>query len=107
MEVYVDDLLTKSKKVEHHVADLARTFNTLCSYNMKLNPEKCAFGVVVGKFLGFLVNERGIEANPDKIKALMEMRPPANLKEIQRLTEKMASLNRFVSKATDRCYPFF
>ena len=74
---------------------------------MKLNPEKCAFGVAAGKFLGFLVIERGIKANPDKIKALVEMTPPVNLKEIRRLTEKMAALSRFVSKATDRCHPFF
>ena len=79
MEVYVDDLLTKSRKVEDHNVDLAKTFKTLRHYNMKLNPEKCAFGVATGKFLGFLVTERGIEANPDKIKALVEMRPPANL----------------------------
>ena len=107
MEVYVDDLLTKSLKAEDHIADLEKTFQTLREYNMKLNPTKCVFGVAAGKFLGFMVTERGIEVNPDKIRALTEMKSPRNLKEIQKLTGKIASLNRFVSKATDRCLPFF
>ena len=107
MEVYVDNLLTKSLKAENHIVDLVKTFQMLRQYHMKLNPMKCVFGVAAGKFLGFMVNERGIEANPDKIKALIEMKSPRNLKEIQKLTGKIASLNRFVSKATDRCLPFF
>ena len=107
IEVYVDDLLTKSTKAEDHIANLTKTFNTLRAYKMKLNLAKCAFGVITGKFLGFLVTERGIEANPDKIWALMEMKPLTNLKEIQRLTGRMTALSRFVSKATDHCYPFF
>ena len=74
---------------------------------MKLNPTKCSFGVDAGKFLGFLATEQGIEANSDKIKALVEMKPPTNLKEMQRLTGKMVALSHFVSKATDRCHPFF
>ena len=65
--------------------DLRETFDTLCSYNMKLNPGKCAFGVIVGKFLGFMVSQRGIEANLDKIRAIMEMTPPRNMKEVQSL----------------------
>ena len=74
---------------------------------MKLNPEKCAFGVTVGKFLGFMVSRRGIEANPDKIRAIMEMTPPRNVKEVQSLNGKIAALNRFVSRATNKCLPFF
>ena len=62
--------------------DLRETFDTLHSYNMKLNPEKCAFGVTVGKFLGFMVSQRGIEANLDKVQAVMEMAPPRNVKEV-------------------------
>ena len=74
---------------------------------MKLNPAKCAFGVSAGKFLGFIVNSRGIETNPDKIKAVLDMLPPSNIKDIQRLTERIVALSRFVSRASDKCQPFF
>ena len=74
---------------------------------MKLNPTKCAFGVSVGKFLGFIVNSRGIKANPDKIKVVLDMQPPLNTKEIQRLTRRIAALSRFVSRFSDKCRPFF
>ena len=87
--------------------DLKETFDTLCSYNMKLNPGKCVFEVTAGKFLGFMVSQRGIEVNPDKIRAIMEMKPPRNVKEVQSLNGKVAALNRFVSRATDKCLPFF
>ena len=87
--------------------DPRETFDTLRSYNMKLNPGKCAFGVTMGKFLGFMVSQRGIEANPDKIRAIMEMTPPRNVKEVQSLNGKVAELNRFVLRATDKCLPFF
>ena len=74
---------------------------------MKLNPAKCAFGVSAEKFLGFIVNNRGIEANPDKIKVVLNMLPPSNIKEVQRLTGRIATLSRFLSKASDKCQPFF
>ena len=80
--MYVDDMLVKSRREEDHLEDLRETFDTLHSYNMKLNPEKCAFGVTVGKFLGFMVSQRGIEANLDKVQAVMEMAPPRNVKEV-------------------------
>ena len=63
VQVYVDDMLVKSRREDNHLEDLKETFDILCSYNMKLNPSKCAFGVMVGKFLGFMVSQRGIEAN--------------------------------------------
>ena len=107
VQVYVDDMLVKSRREEDHLKDLKETFDTLRSYNMKLNPGKCAFGVMAGKFLGFMVSQRGIEANPDKIQAIMEMKPPKNVKEVQSLNGKVAALNRFVSRATDKCLPFF
>ena len=65
--IYVDDMLVKSRKEDDHLKDLKETFNTLCSYNMKLNPSKCAFGMTAGKFLGFMMSRRGIEAKPDKL----------------------------------------
>ena len=74
---------------------------------MKLNPSKCAFGVSFGKFLGFMVSQRGIEANPDKIQAILDMERPKNIKEVQSLTGRVTALNRFVSKAIDKCLPFF
>ena len=107
VQVYVDDMLVKSRSEEDHLDDLRETFDTLRSYNMKLNPSKCAFGVTVGKFLWFMVSQRGIEINPDKIRAIIEMTPPRNVKEVQSLNGKVAVLNRFVSRATDRCLPFF
>ena len=74
---------------------------------MKLNPSKCVFGVSLGKFLRFMVSQRGIEANPEKVKAILEMSSPKTVKEVQSLTGRVAALNRFVSKATDKCLRFF
>ena len=74
---------------------------------MKLNPSKCAFRVSSGKFLGFMVSHRGIEANPNKIQAILNMKSPRNIKEVQSLIGRVAALNRFVSKATNKCLPFF
>ena len=107
VQVYMDNMLVKSRREEDHLKDLKETFDTLRSYNMKLNPGKCTFGVTVGKFLGFMVSQGGIETNPDKIWAIMEMKPPKNVKEVQSLNGKVAALNRFVSRATDKCLPFF
>ena len=107
MEVYIDDMLVKSVKAKLHVAHLAESFQVLKNYNMNLNPTKCAFGVSAGKFLGFMVNSRGIEANPDKIKVVLDMHPPLNTKEIQGLTGRIATLSRFVSRSSDKCRPIF
>lgn len=107
MEVYVDDMLVKSLMAKKHIEHLAEAFKTLRRYHMRLNPLKCAFGVASGKFLGYIVNQRGIEANPEKIKALIEMRSPQKPKEVQRLTGRLAALNRFISMATEKCLPFF
>ena len=74
---------------------------------MKVNSNKCAFRVIAGKFLGFMVSQIGIEVNPDKVWAIMELTPPKNIKEVQSLNGKVATLNRFVLKATDKCLPFF
>ena len=82
IEVYVDDMLVKSLDEGKHLDDLQETYDTLRRYNMKLNPSKCTFGVVSGKFLGFMVSHRGIEANPKKIKAILDMKPPWNIKEV-------------------------
>ena len=107
MEVYIDDMLVKSTKSDLHIAHLSEAFQILRNYNMKLNPAKCAFGVSAGKFLGFIVNHRGIEVNPDKIRAVLDMPSPSRIKEVQRLTWRIAALSRFVSRVSDKCQPFF
>ncbi|KAL5759725.1 hypothetical protein ACOSQ2_018563 [Xanthoceras sorbifolium] len=107
IEVYVDDMLTKSLEVDNHRADLEETFTTLRRYNMRLNPKKCVFGVTSGKFLCFMVHQRSVEANPDKIKAIQELRSPRTIKEIQGLTGHVIALSRFVFRLTDRFLPFF
>ena len=107
VEVYVDDMLVKSLDEEKHLDDLQETFVTLRQYNMKLNPRKCAFGVSSGKFLRFMISHRRIKANLDKIQVILDMKPPQSIKEVQSLIDRVAALNRFVSKATDKCLPFF
>ena len=82
VEVYIDDMLVKSQDEGKHLDNLQETFVTLRQYNMRLNPSKCAFGVSSGKFLGFMVSHRGIEANPNKIQVILNMEPPRNIKEV-------------------------
>lgn len=107
MEVYVDDMLVKSHVTSDHIAYLAEMFGILRKYRMKLNPLKCSFGVSLGNFLGYMVNQRGIEINPEKIKALLNMKSPTNRKQVQSLNGRIAALSRFISRATDCCLPFF
>ncbi|KAM1590462.1 hypothetical protein EV1_034167 [Malus domestica] len=107
MEVYVDDMLVKSKHANQHITNQSKTFTILKRNRMRLNPNKCAFGVGSGKFLGFMISQLGIEANPEKIKAIIDMKEPVTSKDIQSPTGKVAALTRFISKATDRCALFF
>ena len=106
MEVYIDDMLVKSIISELHIAHLSEAFQILREYNMKLNPAKCAFGVSTEKFLGFIVNNRRIEVNPDKIKVVLDMPSPSGIKEVQFLIGRITALSRFVSRASDKCQPF-
>ncbi|XP_056694879.1 uncharacterized protein [Spinacia oleracea] len=107
IEVYVDDSIVKSRLASDHIDDLRETFETLRKFRMKLNPKKCVFGVRSGKFLGFLVSERGIDANPDKVEAIMNLPEPGCIKDVQKLTGRMAALTRFISKSADKSLPFF
>ncbi|RVW48157.1 Retrovirus-related Pol polyprotein from transposon 17.6 [Vitis vinifera] len=107
VEVYIDDIVVKSKTREEHVLHLQEVFHLLRKYDIKLNPSKCAFGVSAGKFLGFIVSQRGIEVSPDQIKAVMEIPPPRSKKELQRLTGKLVALGRFIARFTDELRPFF
>ena len=107
VQVYIDDMLVKSLRENDHLDNFQETFDTLRSYNMKLNPSKCVFWVTAGKFLGFMVSQKGIEVNPEKVRAIMELEPPRTVKEVQSLNGKIVALNRFVFRAMDKCLPFF
>ena len=98
VEAYVDDIVVKSKQANHLVADLEQTFAKLQAKGIKLNPKKCVFGVLRGMLLGFIVFERGIEANPEKISAITRRGPIQNIKGVQRVTGCLAALNRFISR---------
>jgi hypothetical protein len=104
---YIDDIVIASKKKETYISDLVKTFTNMCEARLKLNPEKCIFGITKGKVLGCLVSRKGIEANPDKIRALIQMQHLQSRKDVQKLTGRIASLNRFVSKLGKRGLPFF
>ncbi|KAL2246210.1 UNVERIFIED_CONTAM: Retrovirus-related Pol polyprotein from transposon [Sesamum indicum] len=107
MEVYVDDMLVKSQQPDEHLEHLKVAFAIMRKHGMKLNPSKCTFGVGGGKFLGYMVSERGIEANPEKIEAILNLKSPTSIKEVQKLTGRIASLNRFISRSADRNLHFF
>jgi hypothetical protein len=103
---YVDDIVVASKNKEDHLANLAETFANMREARLRLNPEKCVFRVHQGKILGYLVSHREIEANPTKIQAIINMMPPQSTRDVQRLTGRLAALNRFISKSAERSLPF-
>ncbi|KAG5561961.1 hypothetical protein RHGRI_004857 [Rhododendron griersonianum] len=107
MEAYIDDMVAKSKDAADHLVHLGEIFDVLKRFGLKLNAEKCAFGVGSRKFLGHLVTHRGIEADPSQIKAIQELRALTTVREVQRLASMAAALNRFISKSSDICLPFF
>ena len=106
-EVYIDDMVMKIKQEARHVKDLRGVFEVLRQHKLRLNAEKCTFGVGAGKFLGYLITNQGIEANPDQIEAVKRLKRPSNSKEVQVLTGMLAALNRFISKFTNRYQPFY
>ena len=107
VHAYVDDVVIKSQKSDSLIADLTETFDNLRKYKMKLNPGKCVFGVPAGKLLGFIVLERGLEANPEKIKALHNLQKPTCLKDVQKLTGCVAALSRFISRLGEKAGPLY
>ena len=107
IEVYIDDMVVKSKLVSEHVMDLTSIFKILREHKLRLNASKCSFGVGSGKFLEYMVTHRGIEVKSDQIKVINNLQPPQNPKEVQKLSGMMAALNRFISRSADRCRPFF
>ena len=104
-EIYIDDMVVKSKLVSEHVRDLISIFKILREHKLRLNA--CSFRVGSGKFLGYMVTHRGIEVNPGQIKAINDLQPSRNPKEVQKLTGMMVALNRFISRPVDKCRPFF
>ena len=107
VEVYIDDMVIKSKKEQGHINDLKVVFKVLQRYKLCLNADKCAFGVGVSKFLGYMITYQGIEVNLDQIKAVELLKLPNNPKEVQVLTGMLAALNQFISKFANRCHPFY
>ena len=102
----MDDIVVKTKDGATLVQGLEETFANLRKINLKLNPEKCVFGVPSGKLLGFFVSQRGIEANPDKIKAIEQIEAPQRINDVRRLTGCVAAMSRFISKSAERALPF-
>ncbi|GKA49131.1 reverse transcriptase domain-containing protein [Tanacetum coccineum] len=107
LEVYVDDLVIKSRTDQEVIRDVEETFKTLREINMKLNPKKCTFGMREGMFLGYKVNVDGLKVCLDKVEAVLNLSSPKCLKDVQRLNGKLASLNRFLSKSAKKSLPFF
>jgi hypothetical protein len=107
IHAYVDDIAIMSKKQDDLIADLQETFNNLRKYNMMLNPTKCVFGVPAGQLLGFIVSHHGTKVNLEKIKAILEISQPNDLKEVQRLTGCMAAVSRFISCLGEKALPLY
>ena len=107
IEVYIDDMVVKSKVVSEHVGDLGDIFEILRKHKLCLNASKWSFGVGSGKFLGYMVTHCGIEVDPDQVKTINSLQPPRNPKEVQKLTGMTIALNWFISRSVDRCKPFF
>jgi hypothetical protein len=103
----VDDVVVKTKQSGTLLDDLKETFTNLRRYRMKLNPEKCTFSVPAGQLLGYVVSQRGIEANPSKIKAIEALEPPTKLRDVQKFTGCLASLSRFVSRLREKTMPLY
>ncbi|XP_072074362.1 uncharacterized protein [Arachis hypogaea] len=107
LEVYIDDMLVKTDSDEQLISDLKAVTDTLRRHQMRLNPTKCAFGMQEGKFLGFMITQRGVEANPEKCRAILEMTSPKNLRDVQKLTGRLTALSRFLGASAQKAIPFF
>jgi len=105
VEVYVDDMVVKSPSHHQHARDLSAVFSMLRQYNLHLNPDKCVFGVDCGKFLGFMLTQRDIEANPEKCNAIIEIQSPTSVKEVQRLIGRLTAISHFLPKLAEQTQP--
>ena len=107
IEVYIDDVVVKSKLEYEYVNDLKNIFEILRRHKLRLNASKCSFRVRLGKFWGYMVTHHRIEVNPNQIKAINNVLPPWNPIGVQKLTGMIAALNRFISQLANKCRPFF
>jgi len=107
MKVYVDNKIVKGKTDGDHGHDLRKAFDIVRAFSLRLNPKKCVFGVRPGQFFYFMISSRGIEANLDKIQAVLDMKPPRSVREVQHLTGCIAALGRFMFRSANKCQPFF
>lgn len=107
LEVYVDDMLVKTEEEGRYADDWRETFQSLRIFDMRLNPDKCTFGVQADKFVGFMLTHRGINANSDKCQAIINMKSPTSIKEVQQLTRRLAALSRFLSCVDDKSIHLF
>lgn len=103
----MDDMLVKILRTDLHFGDLKEIFDTLRKYKMRLDLKQSVFGVLAVKFLGFMVSQREIEANPKNVEVIMRMESPRNTKKVQRLAGRITTLNQIISKSKDKCLPFF
>jgi hypothetical protein len=107
IQVYIDDVVITTKEEESLISDLAETFDNLSRYKLKLNPTKCSVGVSAGQLLGFLVSAQGIEANPEKIHAILTMGKPTKLHDVQKLVGRVVAASRFVARLGEMALPFY
>src|SRR3954469_22321292 len=107
IQVYVDDIVVKTREARTLIDDLCEMFDNLDHYRIKLNPEKCAFGVPSGQLLGYFISQRGIEANSKKIRSIMAMEKPKNLKGVQQLAGRIAALSMFIGRMGEKALPFY
>jgi len=107
VEVYIDDIIAKTPPNKDHISDLARVFKRLRQHNMRLNPLKCTFGVPAEKFLGFMLTCRGVEANPEKCKAILDLLSPKTVRDVQKLNGKITALSRFIPKVAQKSLPLY
>jgi hypothetical protein len=107
IEVYIDDIIVKTGNAATLIDDLRETFDNLDKYKIKLNPKKCFFRIPGGQVLRYFISARGIEANPLKIKTVLNMEPPRNLQQVQQLAGRVAALSRFIAKLGEKALPFY
>ena len=107
IEVYVDDMIAKSRQGEDHIEVLKRLFDRLRKFKLRLNPAKCVFGANSGKLFGFMVSNKGIEIDPSKVKAICDLKPPSTVKEVRSLLGRLNYVARFISQLSETAKPFF
>ena len=103
----MDDIIVRSQGAEQHAKDLEQILDTLDRYKIKLNPDKCVFRVKAGKFLGFMISHRGIKVNSEKMEAILNIKAPITLNELQKLNGRITALGRFISCSAKKCLPLF